>query len=92
MSDSEIPRADHPNMDERTALAEEFFSLTKPELIPFVSDEASWLDFDYLEFQELSTLVEEHYGIVLEESSLRLPFWRFLDFLAENRRGGAEPF
>lgn len=81
-----IPRAAHREMDRREALANEFFDVTEAELRPFVSDEASWYDFDYLDLAELQAIVESHYGVTLDESKLALPFWELLDHLAANRR------
>lgn len=79
------PRAEHTKMDERALLATEFFEATRAEVIPFVSDEATWYDFDYLDIVELAEIVETHYGVVLDETTLATPFWSFLDFLDVNR-------
>ena len=79
------PWAEHSRMDRRVPLAREFFEVTRAEIIPFVSDEATWYDFDYLEAVELAAIVESHFGVALEESTLALPFWQLLDFLAAKR-------
>jgi hypothetical protein len=73
-------------MDARGDLAEEFFVVTAAEMAPFVSDEASWYDFDYLDSDELIGLVNAHYGVVLDERLLEMPFWRLLDYLKTHRR------
>jgi hypothetical protein len=81
----DMPRAEHWKMDRRAFLANEFFEVTHAELIPFVSDEATWHDFDYLEAVELAAIIESHYGVALNETKLALPFWELLDFLDANR-------
>ena len=68
-------------MDRRESEASEFFAVTRSELVPFVSDEATWYDFGYLETGELAEIVQSHYGVVLTETRLALPFWELLDFL-----------
>jgi hypothetical protein len=78
-------RGDHPEMDLRASLANEFFEATGAEVVPFVSDEANWYDFDYLETTALVHLVKSHYGIKLTETELNWPFWRLLDYLDTNR-------
>ncbi len=78
-------RAQHWKMDRRATLANEFFEVTCAELVPFVSDEATWYDFDYLDANELTEIVESHYGVTLDEAKLTLPFWAFLDFLDASR-------
>jgi hypothetical protein len=80
-----LPHAPHLNMDERRDQADEFFAATKPELVPMVSDEATWFDFDCLSLPALAQVIAEHYGIALDENELRLPFWQFLDYLNERR-------
>ena len=82
---TDVPWAEHSKMDRRVLLAREFFEVTGAEVIPFVSDEATWYDFDYLEAVELAAIVESHYGVALEETTLALPFWELLDFFAVNR-------
>ena len=82
---SGIPIAAHDAMDARVHLATEFYGATHAEMIPFVSDEANWYDFDYLDSEELASVLESHYGLRVDEATLGLPFWKFLDFLAENR-------
>lgn len=79
------PRAEHTKMDDRALLATEFFEVTRAEIMPFVSDGATWYDFDYLDIAELAKIVQSHYGIVLDETMLETPFWAFLDFLEVNR-------
>jgi hypothetical protein len=81
----ETPLAEHWRMDRREVIANEFFEVTHAEIIPFVSDEATWYDFDYLEAVELAAIVKSHYGVAIEEATLALPFWKLLDFLAANR-------
>jgi len=81
----ELPSAEHSKMDRRVLLARESFEVTGAEVIPFVSDEATWHDFDYLDAVELSAIVESHFGVALEDSALALPFWQLLDLLAANR-------
>jgi len=81
----DLPRAAHRMMDSRDSLAREFFEVTNAELTPFVSDEATWHDFDYLEPLELALTVQSHYGVTLDEAKLALPFWQLLDYLAANR-------
>jgi hypothetical protein len=82
---SDIPRSAHSEMDARADLATEFFEITHAELIPFVSDEATWYDFDYLDIDDLARVLQSHYGLKLNESILALPFWKLLDFLDESR-------
>ncbi len=84
----QVSRSAHAEMDARAFLATEFFDATHAELIPFVSDEATWFDFDYLEPAELETALQSHYGLDVNDSLLRLPFWKVLDFLDKNRRRG----
>ena len=79
------PRAEHLRMDSRVLVANEFFEVTHAEIVPFVSDEATWYDFDYIDDVELAAILESHYGVALEHAKLRLPFWEFLDFLAVAR-------
>ncbi len=78
-------RAEHTQMDHRALSAKQFFEVTGAEIIPFVSDEATWYDFDYLAVEELAEIVESHYGVVINESMLTTPFWSFLDFLEAHR-------
>lgn len=85
MSDNELPNAEHVRMDERRVLADEFFRVTGAELIPFVSDEATWYDFDYLDDTEASAIIASHYGIVVDDAVLSMQFWKLLDLLAANR-------
>ena len=77
--------AEHSKMDQREPLAREFYEVSGAEVIPFVSDGATWYAFDYLDASELIAIVESHYGVTLEEGALRLPFWQLLDLLAANR-------
>ena len=72
-------------MDARAQAANEFFVVTQAEVIPFVSDEATWWDLDYLDTVELATAIEAHYGVVLDVTKLALPFWQLLDFVATCR-------
>lgn len=88
MSDSNLPQAERGRMDERQVLADEFFCVTRAELLPFVSDEATWYDFDYLDDAEVTAIIQSHYGIVADEAVLSMPFWKLLDLLAA-RRGQA---
>jgi len=81
----EPSRAEHGKMDQRASQASEFFAVTHAELVPFVSDEATWYDFDYLETVELAGIVQSHYGVALTETLLALPFWELLDFLDGKR-------
>lgn len=81
----QMPRAEHAKMDRRVLLANEFFEVTRAEITPFVSDEATWYDFDYLDGVELAEIVDSHYGVVLDETTLAAPFWALLDFLDANR-------
>jgi hypothetical protein len=73
-------------MDAREALAREFWDVTQPEVVPFVSDEASWYDFDWLDDGELLARLEGHYGSAVGRDKLRMPFWQLLDFLNQGRR------
>jgi hypothetical protein len=73
-------------MDERAGLAREFWEVTQPEMVPFVSDEANWYDFDYLEDEHLLRILDDYYGIALGGEMLKLPFWALLDYLSLNRR------
>ena len=82
----DLPLAPHTEMDSRASLADEFFRVTGAELIPFVSDEANWWDFDYLAYGELESIIQTHYGVKVDDSTLRMPFWSLLDFLNANRR------
>ncbi|WP_407342193.1 hypothetical protein [Pengzhenrongella phosphoraccumulans] len=50
-----------------------------------MSDEATWHDFDYLDVADLAAILESHYGVLIDETTLGLPFWKLLDFLAANR-------
>lgn len=77
--------APHERMDERASLAREFWDLTRPELVPFVSDEANWYDFDFMADDELLTLLDSHYAARVTSDELRLPFWKLLDCLNRNR-------
>jgi hypothetical protein len=81
----QIPRAEHVRMDRRATAAREFFEITGAELAPFVSDEASWYDFDYLEVPELAAIIQSHYGVAIDDTTLSLPFWKLLDYLAARR-------
>jgi acyl carrier protein len=81
----DVPWAEHSKMDRRGLLAREFFEVTGAEVIPFVSDEATWYAFDYLDAVELVALLESHFGVALDKSALALPFWQLLDRLAVNR-------
>jgi len=81
----ESPRAEHTKMDSRALLANEFFEVTRADITPFVSDEATWFSFDYLDAVELAEIVESHYGVVIDETTLAMPFWALLDFLDSNR-------
>jgi hypothetical protein len=82
---SDIPHGSNVEMAKREALAHEFFAATRPELIPFVSYEAKWFHFDYVETDQLSRVIKAHYRLELDEASLRLPFWQFLDYLQASR-------
>lgn len=79
------PRAEHFRMDRRAIAAKEFFEVTHAEIVPFVSDEATWYDFDYMEAAELVTIVQSYYGISIDVAKLSLPFWEVLDLLAETQ-------
>jgi hypothetical protein len=81
----ELPMAEHGEMDRRVLLANEFFEVTGAELIPIVTDEATWYAFDYLDDAELAATVQLHYGVTLDKAVLRLPFWQFLDYIDKNR-------
>ena len=85
MSDSNLPHAQRVRMDERQVLADEFFSVTGAELIPFVSDEATWYDFEYVDDAEVMAIIQSHYGVAVDRAALSLPFWRLLDLLAARR-------
>ncbi len=65
-----VPFAANNRMANRSVLAEEFFGATGPELVPFVSDEATWFDFDYQSTDDLRRAVQVDYGIVLDELRL----------------------
>jgi hypothetical protein len=84
-SSSGRPRARHDRMDAREALAREFWEVTQPEVVPFVSDEAAWYDFDWLEDDDVLALLEGHYGVAVGREKLRMPFWELLDFLSGSR-------
>jgi len=81
-----LPLAAQERLDEREALAREFWGVTRPEVVPFVSDDATWYDFDWLEDGHLLSILEAHYGMSIERDKLRIPFWELLDFLSVNRR------
>jgi hypothetical protein len=83
---ADLPLAEHKKMDAREALATEFFAITHAEMAPFVSDEATWYDFDYLDTAELVDVVATHYGVVLDHEKLTMPFWALLDYLSANRK------
>lgn len=85
-----IPRAEHFKMDSRAIAANEFFEVTHAELAPFVSDEATWYDFDYLDVTELAAIIQLHYGVAIDDARLALPFWEFLDYLVANRTDTVE--
>lgn len=85
----DIPLAEHSKMDARDSLAQEFYSATHAELAPFVSDEATWYAFDYLDDDEVGTAIQAHYGIALDHAKLAMPFWAFLDYLDAHRVHGA---
>jgi len=73
-------------MDSRASLVAEFFEATNAEVTPFISDEATWFDFDYLDQAELVEAVQVHYGLTLDDANLILPFWSLLDYLNANRQ------
>lgn len=79
------PRSADSEMLARAASATEFFEVTHAELIPFVSDEATWYDFDYLDLEELTSVLQSHYGLKVNEANLALRFWELLDLLDESR-------
>lgn len=81
----DLPLAPHPQMDRRAALASEFFEVTGAELVPFVSDESTWYDFDYLTDSEVMVIIESHYGVKVDSVALSMPFWSLLDHLDANR-------
>jgi hypothetical protein len=81
-----LPHGVHVKMDSRRGIAQKFFEATGAELVPFVSDEATWYDFDYLAVHELLELVKARYGISLDEEHLKMPFWSLLDYLEANRQ------
>jgi hypothetical protein len=83
--DDDITFAADAEMEARSDLAEEFFTATNPEMTPWVSDQATWFDFDYLDEAELHTAVQKHYGVDFDDETLRQPFWKFLDYLEANR-------
>ena len=85
----DLPLAEHSKMDARGALAQEFFRATSAELAPFVSDEATWYAFDYLDDDEVGAAIQAHYGIAVDHAKLAMPFWAFLDYLDANRVRGA---
>lgn len=49
-------------------MAQEFFEATRAELTPFVSDEATWYDFDYLGPEDLTRVFRAHYGLALDDA------------------------
>jgi hypothetical protein len=82
----DLPTAPRAEMDRRAALAKEFFEATGAELAPFVTDEATWYDFDYLADGEVIVIIQSHYGVKVDRASLSMPFWSLLDHLNANRR------
>jgi hypothetical protein len=80
-----LPFAGHGRMDERIALAREFWEVTRPDAVPFVSDEATWYDLDWLDDGALLSILEAHYGVTVGRDKLQMPFWALLDFLSLSR-------
>ncbi|HVB00592.1 MAG TPA: hypothetical protein VNE42_04955 [Acidimicrobiales bacterium] len=80
-----LPLAEHAEMDRRADLAKEFYLATNAELAPFVSDEATWYAFDYLDDAEIAELIRRHYGVTVTSDNLKMRFWQLLDFLEESR-------
>ena len=90
MIENNLPKAESLRVAERRVLADEFFRVTGAELIPFVSDEATWYDFDYLDDAEVAAMIRSHYGVAVDQTVLAMPFWRLLDYLAANRSRAQE--
>jgi hypothetical protein len=61
----------------------ELWEVTQPEMVPFVSDEANWYDFDYLEDEQLLGILDDNYGIPLKAA----PEHRFPDDGSAARSG-----
>ena len=80
-----LPEAEHFEMDRRVALANEFYDATGAEVAPFVSDDATWYDFDYVSDSEVVSMIESHYGVRIDSDALTKPFWSLLSFLDSNR-------
>jgi hypothetical protein len=78
--------ADDSEMAARAKLAHEFYAATGAEEVPWVSDEANWYTFDYVNTAELICIVEAYYGVRLSEELLRMPFWRLLDYIQAHRQ------
>ena len=79
--------AESIRMAKRKGLAEEFFNtILDPEEIPFiVTDEASLYDIYIGDERELIQKVKEKYGVDINIKHFKIPFWKLLDYLEENR-------
>ena len=80
--------ANSEQMNKRKILAEEFYNaILDPEEIPFiVTDEANLYDIYIGGEHELIQKAEEKYGVTLDMSDFKIPFWQLLDFLEKNRK------
>lgn len=74
-------------MDKRKALAQEFYnSILEPEEIPFiVTDEACLYDIYIGTEVDLIKKVNEKYGIKIDIKHFKIPFWKLLDYIEENK-------
>lgn len=74
-------------MNKRKVPANEFYnSILDPEDIPYmVSDDASLYDFFAGIDEELIEKVNTKYGVKMTIDHFKIPFWKFLDWLQENR-------
>ncbi len=75
-------------MDRRPILSQEFYGVafSTEERPFFVSDCASIYDISPGDETEIVCRCKSHYGVTLTEKHLRMPLWKVLDFLSENRR------
>ena len=74
-------------MNKRKLIAEEFYnSILDSEEIPYVvTDEACIYDIFAGVDEELIKKVKVKYGVNMKPEHFNLPFWKFLDWLQDNR-------
>ena len=84
-----MERESSVEIDKRADLAQEFYDavFNADEHPYFVSDRASLYDIFAGDETELVERCRQKYGVRLQEEHFRIPLWRLLDYLEENRRG-----